>query len=142
MKEKTPKLVRLSFSIEEPLYKKLEKLVRRRRYTNRSEYVRDMIREQLVARQWQADEEVLGTVMLVYKHRLRRLGEKLTSLQHHHHKHVLAVTHVHLDQDLCAEAIIIRGRAGEIQELADELRQQKGVLHAALSMSTTGKDMA
>jgi len=49
---------------------------------------------------------------------------------------------VHLDSDLCAEVIIIRGRAGAIQRLADELRQQKGVLHAALSMSTTGKGMA
>ena len=142
MKQRTVKLVRLTFSIEQPLYEKLEELVRQRRYTNRSEYVRDMIREQLVAREWKEDEEVLATVTLVYKHHLRRLGEKLTDLQHHHHKHVLAVTHVHLDRDLCAEAIIVRGRAGEIRRLADELRRQKGVLHAALSMSTTGKDVA
>ena len=135
-------LVRLTFSIEEPLCKKLKELVRQHRYTNRSEYVRDMIRDQLVARQWKEDDEALGTVTLVYNHHLRRIGEKLTGLQHHHHKHILAVTHVHLDSDLCAEVIIIRGRAGAIQRLADELRQQKGVLHAALSMSTTGKGMA
>ena len=137
-----PKVSRLTFSIEQPLYEKLEELVRQHRYTNRSEYVRDMIREQLVGREWKEDEEVLATVTLVYNHHLRRLGEKLTDVQHHHHKHVLAVTHVHLDRNLCAEAIIVRGRAGEIRHLADELRQQKGVLHAALSMSTTGKEMA
>lgn len=135
-------LVRMSFSIEKPLSEKLEQLIRESRYTNRSEFVRDMIREQLVSKQWRADEEALGTVTLVYNHQLRHLGEKLTRVQHHHHEQVLAATHVHLDHDLCAEVIIIRGRASVIQHIANDLRQQKGVLHATLSMSTTGKNMA
>lgn len=136
-----PKVVRLTFSIEEPLCKEFEELVKQGGYTNRSEFVRDMIREQLVSRQWKKDEEALGTVTLVYNHHLRRVGEKLTDVQHHHHEQVLAATHVHLSHDLCAEVIIIRGKASEIQHIADELRQQKGVLHAALSMSTTGEDI-
>jgi len=136
------KVVRLTFSIEEPLYRQFAKLAQGGGYTNRSEFVRDMIREQLVRREWKSDKEALGTVTLVYNHRLRRLGEKLTDVQHHHHRHVLAATHVHLDDDLCAEVIMVRGKAGEIQHIADELRRQKGVLHAALSMSTTGKGIA
>jgi CopG family transcriptional regulator, nickel-responsive regulator len=136
-----PKVVRLTFSIEEPLCKAFEELVKQGGYTNRSEFVRDMIRGQLVSRQWKKDEETLGTVTIVYNHHLRRVGEKLTDVQHHHHEQVLASTHVHLSHDLCAEVIIIRGKASEIQHIADELRQQKGVLHAALSMSTTGKDI-
>ena len=47
---------------EEPLYRQLEKLVRERRYTNRSEFVRDMIREQMVGREWKHNAEALGTV--------------------------------------------------------------------------------
>ncbi|MCY3021585.1 MAG: nickel-responsive transcriptional regulator NikR [Planctomycetota bacterium] len=135
-------VVRLTFSIEKPLCAQLEKLIKESHYTNRSEFVRDMIREQIVSRQWKSDQEALGTVTLVYNHHLRRVGEKLTDVQHHHHEQVLAATHVHLSHDLCAEVIIIRGRAGEIRHIADELRQQKGVLHAALSMSTTGKGIA
>ena len=135
-------LVRMSFSIEQPLCKQLEKMVKESRYTNRSEFVRDMIREQLVSRQWQEDADALGTVTLVYNHHKRRLGEKLTRLQHHHHQEILAATHVHLDHDLCAEVVIIRGHASAIRHIADELRQQKGVLHAALSMSTTGQNLA
>jgi CopG family nickel-responsive transcriptional regulator len=135
-------LVRMSFSIEKALYKRLEGLIKESRYTNRSEFVRDMIREQLVGRQWKAGTRALGTVTLVYNHHRRRLGEKLTKVQHHHHEEILASTHVHLDHDLCAEVIIIRGAAGEIRRIADELRQQKGVLHASLSMSTTGKNLA
>jgi CopG family nickel-responsive transcriptional regulator len=131
-------LVRLSLSLEKPLFDKLERLVRQRGYANRSEFVRDMIRQNLVQTEWQRDQEVIGTITLVYDHHRRQLSEKLTSLQHHHHGAVLATTHVHLTEHLCAEMILIRGRASLIRKLADQIHQQKGVLHAELSMTSTG----
>lgn len=136
-----PELVRLSLSIEKPLFDRLERLVKRSGYTNRSEFVRDMIRERLVEGEWQRDQEVLGTVTLVYDHNRRQLSEKLTHLQHHHHEQVLVSTHVHLTRDLCAEVILIRGKASQVQSLADTLRKQKGVYHAELTMSSTGKKL-
>ncbi|HEY3323491.1 MAG TPA: nickel-responsive transcriptional regulator NikR [Planctomycetota bacterium] len=134
-------LMRMSFSIDEPLFQRLEKLVRESHYTNRSEFVRDMIREQLVGREWDENRETLGTVTLVYNHHFRKLSDKLTELQHHHHKTVLAAMHVHLDEHVCAEVILIKGKAGLIRQIADLLRQQKGVLHSALAMSSTGEDL-
>ncbi|MBK7976768.1 MAG: nickel-responsive transcriptional regulator NikR [Deltaproteobacteria bacterium] len=135
------KLVRVTMSLEESLMKRLEKLVESSRYTNRSEFIRDMIRERLVQQAWDGNEDAVGTVTLVYNHHKRKLTQKLTELQHHHHTKVLAVTHVHLDEHLCAETILMRGRAREIRQLADLLRQQKGVLHASLSTSSTGQDL-
>jgi len=135
-------LVRMSFSIEAPLLKRLEKMVKTHRYTNRSEFVRDMIRERLVTQEWHHNEQAVGTVTLVYDHHTRLLNEKLTSLQHRHHHVILATTHVHLDEHVCVEMILAKGKAGEIQEIADLLRQQKGVLHATLSMTSTGKRLA
>ena len=137
-----PDLVRLSISIEKPLYARLEHLRKQARFRNRSEFLRGLVRDKLVERQWQADEEALGTVTLIYNHHQRQLSEKLTDLQHHHHGHVLAATHVHLDEDLCAEMIMLKGPAEELREIADLLRQQKGVLHAALAMSSTGRKLA
>jgi len=134
-------LVRLSLSLEKPLYDRLEKMVARSGYTNRSEYVRDMVRRQIVEQEWDANAEVLGTITLVYDHNKRRLGEKLTDLQHEHHKAVLAATHVHLTHDLCAETILVRAKARHVQALADALRRQKGVLHADLSTASTGKTL-
>lgn len=131
-------IVRLSLSLEKPLLDRLEKLVKRSGYTNRSEFVRDMIRERLVEREWSEDQEVVGTITLVYDHHVTGLSDKLTDIQHHHHKVILTTTHVHLSHALCAEMILVRGRASEITRLADELRQKKGVLHAGLSTSTTG----
>ncbi|MBI5638149.1 MAG: nickel-responsive transcriptional regulator NikR [Nitrospinae bacterium] len=137
-----PELERLSFSIEKPLMEKLEKLIKTSGYGNRSEFIRDMIRGRLVAREWESDHEAVGTVTLVYNHHQRKLGEKLTGIQHHHHHIILAATHIHLDHDMCAEVIIARGAASRIRELADTLRRQKGVFHAELSMSSTGTKLA
>jgi len=137
-----PLLERLSFSLEKPLMEKLEKLVKAGNYENRSEYIRDMIRSRLVEKEWEKDEDALGTITLVYNHHQRGLGEKLTRIQHAHHTNVLAATHVHMSHDLCAEVIITKGRAAKIQKLADALGKQKGVYHAALSMSSTGDRLA
>lgn len=134
-------LARLSFSIEQPLLDRLERLLEQSQYENRSEFIRDLIRDQLVEQEWEHNEEALGTVTILYDHHMRQLSDKLTDLQHEHHDAILAATHVHLDHHLCAEMIMVRGRADRIRQLADSLRRQKGVLHATLSMSSTGKKL-
>ncbi|MCK4342968.1 MAG: nickel-responsive transcriptional regulator NikR [Phycisphaerae bacterium] len=133
-------LVRLSISLEKSLHQQLERLVKKSRYTNRSEFVRDLIRQQLVEDQW-ADkrQEVIGTITIIYDHHARQLAEKLVDIQHDHHDNVLATTHVHLSHDLCAEMIMVRGGADRIRRIADQLRRQRGVLHTELAMSSTGK---
>ncbi len=132
-------LVRLSISLEKPLADRLERMVRGSRYTNRSEFIRDLIRQRLVEQQW-ADErrEVVGTITLIYDHHARQLSDRLIDIQHDHHDQILATTHVHLSHDHCAEMIMVRGQAGRIRRLADDLRKQRGVLHAGLTMSAPG----
>ena len=133
-------LVRLSISIERDLYEHMESMVRARGYTNRSEYFRDLIREQMVAEEWKRDRDTVGTVTLIYDHHARNLMGRLTELQHDHHGLILASTHVHLDHHMCAEVIIMKGRAHRLEAMAANLGKQRGVLHAALSMSTQGTD--
>ncbi len=135
-------LARVSISLEQPLLNRLERLVRAAGYSNRSEYIRDLIRERLVEQQW-ADrkQEVVGTITLVYDHSARRLADKLVDIQHDHHDQVMATTHVHLSHDLCAEMIMVRGSAAVVRRIADQLRQQRGVLHATLALSTSGEPL-
>lgn len=135
-------LVRLSVSIDKPLYGQLEKIVRTSGYQNRSEFLRDLVRDRLVRKQWDSNQEVVGTVTLVYDHHSRQLSDRLTHLAHDHHDVILSTTHVHLDRSMCAEVIIVKGLARRIEKLADLLGKQKGVLHSALSMSSIGKDLA
>ena len=134
-------LSRFSISIEKQLLDRLEGMVEKHHYANRSEFVRDLLRDRLVEEEWKDNEEVVGTITLVYDHETRELSKKLTRLQHHHHDQVLASTHVHLDSHMCAEMVLTKGPAGEIRQMADMLRQQKGVLHAGLSLSSTGRHL-
>ncbi len=134
-------LERLSISIEKPLYGRLEKLVKDSHYVNRSEYIRDLIRNKIVEQEWERDEEALGTVTLLYDHHTRGLSDRLTHLQHDHHSNILATTHVHLTHDLCAEMIMIKGKARLIRAMADAISREKGVLHASLSLSSIGKKL-
>jgi CopG family nickel-responsive transcriptional regulator len=135
-----PGLVRISISLESALARRLQRLVRDSRYTNRSEFVRDLVRQQLVEQEWAAARRpVVATITLVYDHHARDLPSRLVGIQHRHAAHVLASTHVHLSHELCAEMIMVRGKPARIRQLADELRQQRGVLHATLGRATTGQ---
>ncbi|MDZ4860627.1 MAG: nickel-responsive transcriptional regulator NikR [Candidatus Hydrogenedentes bacterium] len=134
-------LERLSISIEKSLQSRLEKLVKDSHYTNRSEYIRDLIRNKIVEQEWEHDEEALGTVTLLYDHHTRGLSDRLTHIQHDHHSNILATTHVHLTHDLCAEMIMIKGKAMLIRAMCDAMSREKGVLHATLALSTIGKKL-
>ncbi|NLF31301.1 MAG: nickel-responsive transcriptional regulator NikR [Planctomycetes bacterium] len=134
-------LVRFSVSIEQPLFEQLEKQVARSAYSNRSEFIRDLIRNHIVEDQWRCDAESLGTISLLYDHHCRGLSERLTHEQHHFPGRVLATTHVHLDEHLCAEMIMVRGRGRDIKALADRLQREKGVLHARLATGSTGRNL-
>lgn len=134
-------LVRFTVSIEKPLFRKLEKLVKEAQYVNRSEYIRDMIRDNIVDLDWETDDVQLGTISLTYNHHTRGLTERLIEIQHHFHGKILANTHVHLANHICAEMVMVQGTGREIKSLADHLRREKGVLHARLAVGSTGDSL-
>ncbi|MBN2584483.1 MAG: nickel-responsive transcriptional regulator NikR [Planctomycetes bacterium] len=134
-------LVRVSLSIPRSLFEKLETMVAESGYGNRSEFVRDLVRDHLVGQEWESPGTLLGTISLIYDHHTRGLTERLIHQQHHFTGKVLATTHVHLDEHLCAEMIMVRGRGKDIRELTNRLQREKGVLHAKLAASTTGRQL-
>jgi len=134
-------VVRLSFSIEKSLWERLQNLVEHEGYANRSEFIRDLIRDHLVEKQWEENEEAIGTITFVYNHHIPNLNDKILDIQHKFINEILTSTHIHLDNQLCAETILVRGKAHKIQELCSALRKQKGVLHASISISSTGRNL-
>ncbi len=135
-------LIRLSFTLDEGLFARLEELRRHRGYTNRSEFLRDALRSYMVQESWRtARGTVVGTLTLVYDHHAPGLTERLTEIQHTHHHQILATTHVHLDHNICVEVIILKGEPGSIEGLAAQLRRERGVLHAQLCTSSTGREL-
>lgn len=132
------KLIRTSFSIEEDLLEKLEEMTSKSQYNNRSEFIRDLIRDAIVEDDWKKDKEVVGTITLIFDHHKRELSNKLTKLQHSHHDEILASTHIHLDHHMCAEMIMVKGKASNVNEIVNKLRQQVGVHHTGVTMSSPG----
>jgi CopG family nickel-responsive transcriptional regulator len=135
-------LSRIGVAIDSDLLKKFDRLIAKRGYTNRSEAFRDLIRDELVEKEWESpDRNVVGTVSIVYDHHVRMLNEKLTDIQHEFFHHVLSTLHVHLDHDHCLEVLVVRGKAAEVQKIADSLISTRGVKHGKLSITTTGADL-
>ena len=135
-------LSRIGVAIDSDLLDKFDKLIAERGYTNRSEAFRDLIRDELVEREWQhPDSHVVGTVTLVYDHHVRMLNEKLTDIQHDSFHHVMSTLHVHLDHDNCLEVIVVKGKAAMVKKLADALISTKGVKHGRLTITSAGAEL-
>ncbi|PLX48992.1 MAG: nickel-responsive transcriptional regulator NikR [Desulfobulbaceae bacterium] len=134
-------LKRFSISLEEDLLEDFDAFIRQKRYENRSEAIRDLIRSSFIRDEWQTDKDVMGVITLVYDHHQPKLQKKVTELQHDYHQQIVSTTHVHMDHDNCLEVIIVRGQAGVVKELTDSLKSLRGVRDAKLAMSSTGKHL-
>lgn len=134
-------LKRFTISLDEKLLDDFDAFIGQQKYVNRSEAIRDLIRSSFVAKEWQADKDVVGVISMVYDHHQYKLQEKVTEIQHDYHHQIVSTTHVHMDHHNCLEVIIIKGKAGAVNELADRIRSLRGVRNCNLAMSTTGKDL-
>jgi CopG family nickel-responsive transcriptional regulator len=136
-----PDLTRTGVSLEDDLLREFDRVIAKRGYKNRSEAIRDLIRESLVSEAIEKNKTVVATLSMIYDHHRPNLSNRLNEIQHHSHGNVLAATHVHLDEDNCLEVVIMKGRSGEIQHLADHMLAMRGVKHGKLVVTTTGRDL-
>ena len=131
---------RFGVSMGQDLLTEFDRLMRDRGYASRSEAIRDLVRKELVATEWDNPKtEVVGTVSIVYEHHEHHLSDTLAELQHHHHRSIVSTTHVHLDAHNCLEVVIVRGRSGLVRQISDALLSTKGVKHGGVVATTTGK---
>jgi len=132
-------LVRFGVSLDAGLLAEFDRLIGAKRYTNRSEAIRDLIRQELVQKEWAEGGEVAGTITLVYDHHQRELARRLMNIQHDHGQNIVSTQHVHFDHHNCLEVITVKGDPRKVQALAETIRAVRGVKHVALGMSTVGK---
>jgi len=127
------KIIRFGVSIEPDLISKFDKMIKKEGYTNRSEAIRDMIRKNLIAeKNKDLDAKVIGTLTIIYDHHTGTLTNKLLDLQHDHHNEILSTTHIHIDHHNCLEVLVLKGKTGRIQKLADHIKALKGIKHGEL----------
>ena len=138
-------LERIGISLEDDLLEKFDKLIAEKGYVNRSEAIRDLIRDALVQRSWTSDsgqrEERVAVVTLVYDHDSSSLAQKLAHIQHENHKAVVSALHVHMDEHNCLEVLVLRGRGKDVIAMGEGLVSTKGVKYGKLVPATTGQDL-
>jgi CopG family nickel-responsive transcriptional regulator len=138
-KKQAAELVRFGISIPGDLIARFDALIAEAGYANRSEAVRDLIRNRLVDAAWASGTgEMIGTFTMVYDHHVAELGDALTEIQHRHHASILSTLHIHMDAHLCLEVLVLRGPVETIKKIADTLTGMRGVRHGKLTVTSTG----
>ncbi len=133
-------LARFSVTMPESLLMRFDALVAKRGLAkNRSEVIRDLVREALTEEECATSgEEVMGTLTIVYDHHTSAVREKLDSIQHEFYEQIITSLHVHLDANMCMEVVILRGESGLIRSAANRILGTKGVTHGHLTLTSTG----
>ncbi|BDG01812.1 nickel-responsive transcriptional regulator NikR [Anaeromyxobacter oryzae] len=137
-------LERIGVSLEDDLLSRFDRLIGEKGYVNRSEAIRDLIRDALVQREWSespAREERVAVVTLVYDHDSSSLAQKLAHIQHENHKAVVSALHVHMDEHNCLEVLVLRGRARDVVSMGEGLVSTKGVKYGKVVPATTGQGL-
>lgn len=135
-------LARFGVSIPKELLKAFDEYIEKKHYANRSEAIRDLIRQKLVEEEWkESKEEVVGVITYLYDHHKRELTDRIIELQHDYYEKIITSQHLHVDHERCLEVVLVRGKANEIKELADKIQALKGVLHINLALTTLGKSI-
>ena len=136
-------VIRFGISLENSLLERFDRLIKKKGYMNRSEAIRDLIRDSLVMKDWESSTSTtVGSITIVYSHDTKELTDTITDLQHLYHQAIISAMHIHLDEHNCLEVIVVKGRAKDIKAIADRLIGTKGVKHGKLSVTTTGEHLA
>jgi CopG family transcriptional regulator, nickel-responsive regulator len=132
-------VTRFGVSMDSHLLSRFDDLIARQGYTNRSEALRDLVRDRLVGSRWEDRAgQVPAVVALVYDHEMRLLGDQMTAMQHEHAHLVISSMHVHLDAGNCLEVTVMQGPSAEVRGLAERLLSLRGVKHGRLVMTGSG----
>jgi CopG family nickel-responsive transcriptional regulator len=105
-------------------------------YTNRSEAVRDIVRNTLVEESIKAPEGIVyGALVFIYDHHKRELEKSLSNLQHDYYENIISTSHVHVDHDHCMEVVLLKGKSVILKAIAEKLLSFKGVNHGKLTLT-------
>ncbi len=132
-------IIRFGVSIDEKLLNWFDSIISDKGYVNRSEAIRDLIRDMKVSEETaDPDSEIFGTLTIIYSHDVREISDKLNEIQHHYFRTIVTSNHIHLDEHNCLEVLILRGKAIDVNSIADKILSVKNVRHGKLTVTSIG----
>lgn len=135
------KLKRFGVSMNKELLEKFDNFIKKQKYKNRSEAIRDIIREKFVDQEWEKGENVAGCIVIVYEHDIYEIVDKIIDIQHKFSKYIISTQHIHMDEENCMEIIVVKGKVEKIKELYFYLKSLKGVKYSSIVKATRGKKL-
>jgi CopG family transcriptional regulator, nickel-responsive regulator len=137
-----PNMERITVTIDNDLLENFDKLIKSKGYANRSEGIRDAVRQMLSDQEMASDEDAncVGCVVYAYNHHERALSSRLVEVQHHHHEVQRATLHLHIDRENCVEATVLNGSIRDVKRQADQITSQTGVKHGRLHLIPIDKN--
>ncbi|AGB40316.1 putative transcriptional regulator with CopG/Arc/MetJ DNA-binding domain and metal-binding domain [Halobacteroides halobius DSM 5150] len=134
-------LKRFGVSVNHDLLEKFDHLIAGR-YDNRSEAIRDLIRDKIIKEEAQKrGQEIIGSLTLVYNHQQRQLPEKLVKIEDNYNCLFKSNLHLYLDCKHCLEVIVMQGPTDKIQKVAQKLGGLRGVKHHKLTITTVSEEL-
>jgi CopG family nickel-responsive transcriptional regulator len=122
---------RITISLDDKLAGDFDALIASRGYENRSEAIRDLLRNELdrARRHDLPKGACIAALSYVFNHHELDLAERMTSLQHEHHDMTVSTMHVHLDHDFCLETVVLNGAYRDVKRFTDAVCAERGVRH-------------
>lgn len=129
-------IVRVGVTFPPDLLEDLDKVVTDMGYKSRSKAIHDTVRTFVNEQKWLINikGEKVGSITMIYNHKMRDLESDLTDTQHQFESIISASMHVHISNDKCLETIAIQGSAEKIKRLVEKLRARRGVEEVRLNI--------
>lgn len=135
-------LERIGISLDSRLLSAFDRLITKQGYENRSEAIRDLIRQSISESKLKNPKaDAVAAVLVVYDHHAARLSEKLISLQHSRFLRTISSMHIHINPSECLEIIVLRGKVGEIAGMAEKIVSLKNVKLGRVNLIATDKEL-
>lgn len=125
---------RFSVSLDTELLAAFDRHIAQKGYENRSEAVRDMIRDLLVSsRVSQGSEDIAGLLTVIVDNREGEVARNLRSALAREVDIVRGSLHITLDDHRDRFAIALHGSSDRVLALANGIRAMRGIAHGQFS---------
>lgn len=128
-------VTRFGISIEQNLLESLDEYVKENKFANRSQAIRHLVNKNIVEHKWHCNNNVAGSVTLIYDPHKRELLNQLSIIQEDFYNEILSIQRFMLNKNKCLEIVAVKGIAKKLTELSDQLISIKGIEHGKLSMT-------
>jgi CopG family nickel-responsive transcriptional regulator len=98
-------------------------------YTDRSKALQTAMHSLIDDYSWKMAEKVkgTGTIVMMYNNHVYNQDKKSLHTQHKYSDVIKASVHLHLENDICMETILVKGDKERIRELAKHLSENRGI---------------